>query len=238
MPEILIEVEKPAAKTRWTRLCGKMGTSSEETLTTLIDTFRDHEKILKERDFLKTELDHEKEAFRELEQKTLEENDNHKKLKVEEKEEMTSNPDSIRVLSEALTASKEMLDFYARENKRLLEKVNHSEYDEKIIGLQKEIEKANKSAENYKADRDKLFTDLNTAQKQIKDMDQSIKSLENDKTSLEKAKTLDEDKISDLENVIRTNRTVLTAQHAELEKLKSMSLPTSQESTEHSEQPN
>ena len=131
-----------------------------------------------------------------------------------------SDPSVVTVLTQALDSMKHINESYARENERLLKITNFSEYDEKINGLDQEIESLKESGlklqEKLKASQEKV------AGVELKSLEDVEKISQLMKTAEEAAKTLasKDAALADEKGNIAHRDTTITAFNSDNAKLK------------------
>jgi len=131
-----LELDIPAKqKNRFKKYSNELG---DDALAHLIDRTKEADQLELE---LQDSTAREKELEKELEklQKKLDTRKGQVAAEPQQAASVASDPSAMTVLIQALESMKQINESYARENERLLKITNFSEYDERIMNLNREI---------------------------------------------------------------------------------------------------
>ena len=139
----------------------------------------------------------------------------------------TTDPSAISVLTQALESMKQINESYARENERLLKITNFSEYDERIMALNRDIGSLKANLEGRSDSLKKANETISGLENKVREQGDNIRELntfledaraqtENKKTELADA----QDKVSSRDESIARQRADIANKEAEIEELK------------------
>ena len=138
-----------------------------------------------------------------------------------------TDPSAISVLTQALESMKQINESYARENERLLKITNFSEYDERIMALNREIGSLKANLEGRGDSLKKANETISGLENKVREQGDDIRELNTfledarAQTENKKAELADaQDKISSRDESIARQRADIANKEAEIEELK------------------
>ena len=221
----VIEVNN-ATKRSYNNLYEKLG---EDTMKSLLKSYKEAEKLkdnIQESQLQSDEYQKEIAALN----KTV--NDLKSQIKSHEtKKEKTmaqaTDPAAVTVLTQALESMKQINESYARENERLLKITNFSEYDERIMALNREIGSLKANLEGRGDSLKKANEKISGLENKVREQGDDIRELNTfledarAQTENKKAELTDaQDKISSRDESIARQRADIANKEAEIEELK------------------
>ena len=138
-----------------------------------------------------------------------------------------TDPSAVSVLTQALESMKQINESYARENERLLKITNFSEYDERIMALNRDIGSLKANLEGRSNSLKKANETISGLENKVREQGDDIRELNTfledarAQTENKKAELADaQDKISSRDESIARQRADIANKEAEIEELK------------------